>query len=278
MIGPSRRAGAGPDGGNGRRAWRKGRFAMTEQSNPPPAAGLAGRAEPRAVDAGRGLAWWTEAWALFTRGAGNWIVMGLVLIVILAALGFVPLLGGLAIALLLPVFAGGWMTAARKVDAGGAVEIGDLFSGFRDRFAPLAVVGALALAASLLITLAVALFGGGAMLGMIAGGMHGSGVGMAAGFGAGMLALLIALLLSMAVTMALWFAPALVVLRGLAPVEAMQASFAACLRNVLPFLVYGVLYLAAAIVASIPFGLGWIVLIPVLMLTLYASFEDVFPA
>jgi uncharacterized membrane protein len=56
----------------------------------------------------------------------------------------------------------------------------------------------------------------------------------------------------------------------------MKASLAACLKNVVPFLVYGVLYIVAAIVASIPFGLGWIVLVPVLMLTVYVSYKDVF--
>jgi uncharacterized membrane protein len=76
--------------------------------------------------------------------------------------------------------------------------------------------------------------------------------------------------------MAIWFAPALVVLRNVAPVEAMKASFAACLKNTVPLLVYSVLYLVAAIVASIPFGLGWIVLMPVLMLTLYVSYKDIF--
>jgi len=46
----------------------------------------------------------------------------------------------------------------------------------------------------------------------------------------------------------------------------------------MPFLVSGVLYLVAAIVASIPLGLGWIVLIPVMVLTVYASYEDIFSA
>jgi uncharacterized membrane protein len=44
----------------------------------------------------------------------------------------------------------------------------------------------------------------------------------------------------------------------------------------LPFLVYGVVYVVAAIVASIPFGLGWIVLLPVLMLTVYVSYRDIY--
>ena len=249
---------------------------MTEQTNAAGSGAAGWSVEPRLVDAGRGLSWWTEAWPLFTKCAGVWIVMTLILLVILIAVGFIPVLGGLAISLLLPVFTGGWMLAAQKVDAGGTVEIGDLFSGFRDKLLPLAVLGALMLAASLLIGLVAVVLGAGAIFGMITGGALGSSAGVMAGLGAGMLGVLAALALSLVVTMALWFAPALVMLRNVAPVEAMKASFAACLKNTVPFLVYGVLYLVAAIVASIPFGLGWIVLMPVLMLTLYVSYKDIF--
>jgi uncharacterized membrane protein len=78
------------------------------------------------------------------------------------------------------------------------------------------------------------------------------------------------------VTMALWFAPALVALRQVAPVEALKLSVAATLKNVVPFLVFGVIYIVAAVVASIPLGLGWIVLVPVSLLTAYVSYGDVF--
>jgi len=249
---------------------------MTEQTESTvPIAGQ-GRLEPRSVDAGRGLSWWTEAWPLFTRSAGVWIVMSLVLIVVCILVGLIPIIGGLAISLLLPVFAGGWMLAASKAEGGGTVEIGDLFSGFRDKLSPLAVLGALMVAASLVIGLAAMMLGAGALFGMAVGGAHQSMSAMMAGLGSGMLAVLVALALSLVVAMAVWFAPTLVVLQGAAPVEAMKASFAACLKNVVPFLIYGVFYLFAAIIASIPFGLGWIVLIPVLMLTIYVSYKDIF--
>ena len=62
--------------------------------------------------------------------------------------------------------------------------------------------------------------------------------------------------------MAFWFAPALVALRGDEPIAAMKASFDACLRNMWPMLVYSLLGLVFAIVASIPFALGWLVLAP----------------
>ena len=232
---------------------------------------------PRAVDGGQGVTWWTDAWALFTKNAAIWVVLGLILFIILIVLAFIPLIGQVASALLLPVFAGGWMLAARKAEAGGAVEVADLFSAFKgDRLTPLIVVGALFLAMMVVIALVMGLLGFGGMMGVIAGGAAGSSKGVMAGMGVGMLGLLVGVILVFVVSMVLWFAPPLVALRGVAPVDALKLSFAASMKNVVPFLLWGIIYIIASIIASIPFGLGWLVLAPVLMLTMYTSYKDVF--
>jgi uncharacterized membrane protein len=235
-----------------------------------------GAPQPRVVDAGRGVGWWTDGWALFTKSAGMWIVLGLIVLIVFIVLAALPFIGGIAASLLAPVFIGGFMTAARKVSDGGALEPGDLFTGFRERLAPLLVLGALLLGATVIIVLVMSALGFGAAMGMMAGGANGSAGGMMAAAGAGMLALLLGLVLGFVVAMALWFAPALVMLDDVAPVEAVKASIGASLKNIGPFLVYGLLYLVAAIVASIPFGLGWVVLAPLLPLTMYVSYVDVF--
>lgn len=236
-----------------------------------------GGGEPRAVDGGRGVAWWSEAWTLFTKAAGLWIVLAIVLLVIVVVLSFIPFLGGLVLALVLPVFIGSWMLAARKVEQGGTLEVGDLFSCFQgDRLTPLLVVGALLLAGGFVIGIVVGALGLGALFGVVAGGAAGSGGGVFAALGTGMLALLAGLVLGMLLTMATWFAPALVVFRQTPPVEAVKASFSASLKNIVAFLLWGVIYIVGAIVASIPFGLGWIVLGPVVLLTAYVSYQDIF--
>ena len=236
-------------------------------------------AGPRSVEGGRGIAWWGEAWALFTKAAPLWIVLTLVLIVIAVVLAFIPLVGGLALALLFPVFVGSWMLAARKVEGGGALEVGDLFTCFQnDRLTPLLVLGALFLAGAIVIGFVVGALGMGAVLGVAVGGASGSGGGMLAALGTAMFALLAGLVLGMLLTMATWFAPALVVLRNQPPVDAIKASFAASLKNIVAFLLWGLIYIVASIAASIPFGLGWILLAPVLMLTMYVAYKDVFGA
>ena len=235
--------------------------------------------EPRAVDAGHGVTWWTDAWALFTKNAAIWVVLGLILFIILIVLAFIPLVGQLASALLLPVFGGSWMMAAKKLEDGGTLEAGDLFVAFKsDKMTPLIVVGALFLAMMVVIVLAMGVLGFGGVMGMMAGGAVGSTKGMMAGVGVSMFAMLVGFVLFMLVTMALWFAPPLVALRGVAPVDALRLSFAASMKNVGPFLLWGLIYIIASIIASIPFALGWLVLGPVLMLTIYVSYKDVFGA
>ena len=62
----------------------------------------------------------------------------------------------------------------------------------------------------------------------------------------------------------------------MAPVDAMKASFSASLKNFMAMLVFGVIYFVASIVASIPFGLGWVLLVPLTLLTVYVSYQDIF--
>lgn len=233
--------------------------------------------EPRTVATDRGLGWWTDAWALFMRNPVMWVVLGLIFIVAMMAVGMVPLLGGVVIALVLPALAGGWMLAARKVQEGGALEVGDLFLGFQgERIGPLLVLGALLLAAMVVIGLVAGVLGAGAAFGVMMGGARHSAGGMMAGIGAGFAALAVGFLLGAIVTMAFWFAPALVVFRKTPPIDALQLSVNATLKNVVPFLLFSLIYIVASIVASIPFGLGWIVLAPVSLLTAFVSYRDVF--
>ena len=92
------------------------------------------------------------------------------------------------------------------------------------------------------------------------------------------LALTVGFALYLPLLMLIWFAPLLVVFHDLTPLEAMKQSFFACLSNWLAFLVYGVIILVLWFIASIPLFLGLVVLLPVLICSLYASYKDIFVA
>ena len=231
----------------------------------------------RSVDAGRGLGWWTDAWALFLKNPGMWIVLGLIMGIIFIVLAFIPILGALAVALLAPVFTASWMLTARKAAGGGTIEIGDLFVAFKsERMSSLIVLGALLLAVVFVLGLVMFLFGAGAAIGVGAGASAGSAGGMMAAAGLGLVMFLVSFVVGIVIAMAFWFAPGAVILSGMAPVDAIKASFAGRLKNIVPFILYVVIYFVAAIVASIPLGLGWLALIPLLMITIYVSYRDIF--
>jgi uncharacterized membrane protein len=241
-----------------------------------PAAVLQGKFIPRgrAVAAGHGWAWIAQGWDLFKRQPGLWIGISIALFVILLVLAFIPLLGPLANAVLWPVLSAGLLLGCRALAEGGNLEFGHLFAGFRERFGTLVAVGAISFAISFAIGMLVAVVMG---VGMFT--MFGGGPGPDATPEALMtmtLAMLVMFALLLPLMMALWFAPALVVFHDRGPVEAMQESFTGCLKNIVPFLVYGLIGLVFAVLASIPVGLGWLLLGPVLIGSLFASYRDIY--
>ena len=90
----------------------------------------------------------------------------------------------------------------------------------------------------------------------------------------GVLLVMLALLLPL--YMAMWFAPSLIVFHGQGPGEAMKYSFVACLKNIVPFFLYSVIFFLLSFVASLPAFLGWLVLAPVMAASLYTGYRDIF--
>lgn len=229
----------------------------------------------RMVDAGRGWEWIVSGFALFKKQPGIWILILIVLLACSILISLVPLIGGLANLLLLQVVMGGIMIGCRALDRDGSLEVGHAFAGFRQNTSNLVVLGLLALIGWVIILIpALLIMGGGSFLAMLRGGGDLASVA-AIGF-TFMLAMLVVLALSVPLYMALWFAPPLIVFHDMAPGAAMQASFFACLKNVIPFLLYGVSLVALSVIAAIPFGLGFLVLAPVVMASIYTAYRDIF--
>ena len=243
----------------------------------PPASAPAGvfSAEGRAVDAGRGWEWIAEGFALFKKQPGIWILILIVLVVCSILISLVPIIGALANLLLMQVFIGGVMLGCRALDNGESFDVWCVFAGFKQNTGELVVLGLLALVGWILAFIpAMLIMGGGAFMAMMGGGGFMPNIG-ALGLTFA-LAILVALALALPVYMALWFAPSLVVFNNLKPVDAMRASFLACLKNIVPFVLYGIILLGLCMVAAIPLGLGFLVLGPVAIASIYAGYRDIF--
>jgi uncharacterized membrane protein len=229
----------------------------------------------RGVAAGRGWDWITGGWDLFKKQPGMWIGLVVVAAILMIVMAVIPFIGSLALMILGPVFAGGVMLGCKALSEGGELEIGHLFAGFKDKFGTLAAVGAIYLVASIVVALVVGLVTGAGVFALLRGGDPTAG--QAAGAVMGMLlAMLVMMALMIPVAMAIWFAPALVALNGRGAVDAMKESFAGCLKNIVPFLLYGVVLFIASIIAAIPLGLGYLVLGPVMAGSIYAAYRDIY--
>ena len=234
------------------------------------------------VDAGRGWGWIVEGWQWFAKAPGAWIVILLIYLGISVVLSIIPFVGGLAYMLLSPVLAGGMLYGAAALARGETLEIAHLFRGFQDqeRMGPLVLLGAISLAGYVLMALVVMVFmGSGLILGAA---LDSTGTfvppeamgGLFAG--AGLIALLIILVIGALITMALFYGVPLVMLAGQNAWPAVQDSVAACWINMWPLLVFGLIYLVLAVAAAIPFGLGFLILGPVTVGAIYASYREVF--
>lgn len=226
----------------------------------------------RRVDYGAGWQWISRAWRLFAAQPLTWIATLVLYVLLLVAASLIPL-GDLATSLLGPVFLGGLLMGAHRQTLGGRMELTDLISGFRERFVPLLLLGVIQLLAGIiigvvavvivLVTIGPSVLNNPDSLMQISV-MHWTLMGVA-------LAVVIA-----GVTLAFWIAAPLVAIAGCKPWEAVERSFDAGLRNWRALLVFGLAVIGLTIAAVIPLGLGFIVLIPVLVIAGYTAFADLF--
>lgn len=228
--------------------------------------------ESRQVPAGQAWAWIVSGFELFKANPAMWIVILLIYLAIIIPISLVPVLGSIASTLLAPVFAAGMMWGCKALANKQDLLINHLFEGFKKNTAQLIAVGGIYMLSLLVIAVMVVMSLNKEVVELLMKGQELSPEQASAM----MLPILFAMLLIVPILMAYWYAPVLIGLHNLKAVEAMKLSFVACLKNMLPFLLYGLIFTVILVVAIIPFGLGLIVAIPVMMTSLYTSYIDVF--
>lgn len=245
-------------------------------------------AEGRKVPAGNAISWLTGGWNLFKDNPGIWIVNTLIFGVLVIVLAFIPILGALAMPMLATMLLGGIMAGAAAQDQGEPLTVNHLFSAFQTHASQLVIVGLIGLAAGVvmsvisgILTMVVvggSFFAAGGMSAMTPGSNAGA-MALLAGMGFGMvIVMLVMVALSFVVYSLVFFAPALVVLHDLPPMEAIKASFSGYWKNWLGILLFGLLGGVLAFIGAIPLGLGLLVVYPLLMASVYAAYKDIYLA
>jgi len=241
-----------------------------------------GRPSPSAVPGRRGWDWILDGFRYFGANPWAWILAVLALLAISVVVGLVPFVGGLAASVLATLFTGGLMLGVREQDEGRPFRVEHLFAGFSNNPGQLGLTAVLYLAGTLaigILTAAGMLVTAGPLLSTL------RPEALPAADPAAMLELvgpamlipvLVGALFLIPLMMAYFFAPALVVLDGLPAPTAMRLSFSGCLKNIVPFLLYGLVGLVLLVLGAIPFGLGLLVVMPVFVGSIYAAYRDIY--
>lgn len=242
------------------------------------------------VSAARGIVWIQAAARLLLQDPAPFALMGL----LLAMVGFVPLLGGLALLVFGPALQGGMVHAAARRRRGDGAVPGHLFEAFRRpgalRPMLLLCLPNIALLALLAALSVVALFASGLAAAVMAAAERGEMVSTqtllgALGGGGLLLFALVLIPLALLVGALLFFAVPAVMLRGTEPFAAMRASLTACLSSPGAFLfaILGIALLRLVLMlllgsispALAALAIG-VVVEPLLAVTGYQAFSDVF--
>jgi uncharacterized membrane protein len=172
-----------------------------------------------------------------------------------------------------PVFFASFAICAHKQRAGERITMNDLFSGFRHHVRALVNLGALLLLAQLAVLIIMA------MLGLPTGAssdqeftiqeyvelLKGKEWILVVGF-----------LLTVAIKGALWFAPPLIAFHGMSTTQAMRWSLYAFIANIGAMTVYGTVLLGLFFVALIPWALGLVIVVPLMAISTYVGYREVF--
>ena len=251
--------------------------------------------QARIVPASNGARWLGEGWRIFRAAPLGWVATVFAYLMLTNILALVPVVGVLAALVMVPPLSFGLMAGARAASHGGAVELGLLFTAFREEWRPQLALGAVYMACSLAVYGLMSFADdSGALRGLLAGkakpeDMQEGGL---------LVPLALAALAYTPVMMAFWFAPALAGWHSTGAAKALFFSFAACAMNWRAFLAYGAM--ALLIMVAVPFlilsgvllvsggtvrltAVGMIfplviVMLPTLFASFYASYRDIFGA
>lgn len=236
--------------------------------------------EGRKLPPRRGFAWTPASWQIFKLSPGRWILVFVVYMVVLLALAIIPGASLLA-SILMPVVTAGIMVGIRDLEAGEPLRVATLIAAFKLNVGNLIIAGLLEMAMSIAVSIVamipmfamIAFMGPGMMQGVDPNDVGTVLLAMAPIF---IISVGLALMLSLPLLMAIWFTPALIVFHDLGPWVAIKASFRGCWRNIWPLTLFSLVAFFWVIVALIPLGLGLLVIGPLVWISMYVSYRDVF--
>jgi uncharacterized membrane protein len=239
--------------------------------------------EIRKLNAARGWTWIKHGYQLIMRNPLMSITFALICALALFTALKMPVLGPLLAVLLIPIIMAGYMRVCRALEEEEEVELTHLFEGFKKHTARLAALGGF-LMLGMLVSSMVMVFVGGEPLRTLLENVNTANdpqllidAMMTAGSSVAF-SLIVGFAMICALMLAYQYAPMLVFFDDLPPLDALRASLAGSLRNLVPYVVYNlILQVIALVLGLLPYNVGLIVLLPLGLTSLYVSYRNIFP-
>ena len=234
--------------------------------------------EARKVNIANGWLWIKQGYWLFKKSPVLWMVLAALGAIGLIGISTIPVIGDPLATLLFPVLLAGYMIGCHALEHDEELELSHLFAGFKNNTSQLVTLGGISLISQMLILGVMMLTGGATLVSILMSGkpVNNPEILAQAVVGAG-IALTLGMALISVLLMSMQFAPMLIIFNKMSPVDALKTSLQACLRNILPLSLYGAMMLLFMMIASMPIMLGWLVLLPVIISSMYATYRNLFP-
>ncbi|MEQ4625229.1 BPSS1780 family membrane protein [Providencia manganoxydans] len=234
--------------------------------------------EPRAVDAGEGINWISQAWAMVKEKLGMWVLINIIFFAVILVVSMIPFIN-FFVSFITPILIGGIIAISEKQRKTGEVEIGLLFAGFQQKFGALFAVGAINFGISLIGGIIAIMIGGTALLSIMLEVSQGGQVSpetimaLSGSFFYIFVIMAVAGLVGAAMT---WFAPALIMNHDFKVGAAISASLKAVSKNILPGILFFVVLAIIMFISAIPLGLGLLITFPIMYVGYYTSYRSLF--
>lgn len=221
----------------------------------------------RTVEIDSCVGWIIGGVRLFAKRPGLMAGAGLALVAISWLLGWFGWIGPLRLSsALVTVFSlvgAGVLTRAMHAADHGEDPIANARAGARS--APLWMLGLIGGALSIFLSMVTSLAGAGSLSSIMLAPLSLHAIGA-----------LVVAVVSLALGMALWLAPALVVLKGLAPAQAIRASLTAARRNPVTYVCFALMAMIAIYLGTLSLGIGLIFVYPVLIRAAQLACQQIF--
>ncbi len=232
--------------------------------------------------------WVRQGINAFKRYTVMWAILFVIYFAVIQLLGLLPVFGVFLGILLAQVFTGGLMIGSDAVSRGQDLEINHLFAGFKLPRPGLIKLGFYYIAALMVLSVAFSLSLDQETIASMQQGQPPSLQNL--DWKTMEKPLMLIGLLAVPIAMAFWFAPALIAIDQQTPLQALKLSLMACIKNILPLIVYSVLFaLVFVALFNIAQSMGelfqglvmtvaMVIIFPIMMTSLHNSYREIFVA